>query len=584
MIVRIFLVLALAATAAAQTVCPPTPQFTPCDLVFDIPSAPGDQPLDLKGEFRSPDQQTGLANAFWDGGSRWIIRYAPAESGTYAWRLMSGLANFNGKTGQFTATPAPDQAEKPGWLRAANVHHFAFVDETNSNIKKPHLWTGAVVPGFSSMSLDQWKSLVDTRAGQHFNHIGITLVDDAGASNFKSPEFFRAAEAKLDYANQHGIILDIAFFGSGGLLTRLLPNRDDRQKWFTYALSRLAAFNVTWQGIEGWETYDNGRELLKEVADYLTTLDPYKHPRSSRTDLTSGPLVDDGWLRYRSYQTANDAVGAIEQQVYQYPAVNNFGAGATDADTFRHRLWNATMNGQYPATVIPNEQAANEVKIWSEFMRDTRHWELEPFFDVENGRGLSLEGIEYIIYVEKPGPVTVNLEKHSYDARWFDPATGQSVKIKDIKTEVFTGDPPDKTHDWVLQISREGQKSSMLKSVRFDSREPGIVLQEVEGNPEKVPFDVIEPSGDTISLSKPPQFSIKLKRETKALQHMMFEWTGEVTVDNRSYRVIGMGPEGTFQIPANIAKEYPAALHVRILAMNALGKVYVLDRNYSLTK
>ena len=217
-------------------------------------------------------------------------------------------------------------------------------------------------------------------------------------------------------------------------------------------------------------------------------------------------------------------------------------------------------------------------------MRDTRHWELEPFFDVQNGRGLSLEGVEYIIYVEKPGTVTVNLEKHSYDGRWFDPATGQSVKIKDIKTEVFTGDPPDKTHDWVLQISREGQKASMLKSVRFDSREPGIALQEIEGNPEKVPFDVIEPSGDTMSLSSPPRFSIKLKRETKALQHVMFEWTGEVTVDNRSYRVIGTGADGTFQIPVNIAREYPAALHVKVLAMNALGKVYVLDRNYSLTK
>ena len=156
--------------------------------------------------------------------------------------------------------------------------------------------------------------------------------------------------------------------------------------------------------------------------------------------------------------------------------------------------------------------------------------------------------------------------------------------MKEIKTEVFTGEPPDRTHDWVLQISREGQKASMLKSYRFVSREGGHSLQEVEGNPEKVPFDVVEPSGDTISLSKPPQFSIKLKRETKALQHMMYEWTGEVTVDNRSYRVIGTGANGTFQIPANIAREYPAALHVKIIGMNALGKVYMLDRNYALTK
>jgi hypothetical protein len=576
------LVVMLATAGRAQTVCPPTPQFTPCDLVFDIPSAKGDQPIDLQAEFRSPHQSTGLVKAFWDGGTRWIIRYTPAEPGSYAWRITSGLAAFKGKEGQFTSTPV----DKPGWLRAANVHHFAFVDAANANNLTPHLWMGAVVPGFAAMSPAQWKLLVDTRAAQHFNHIGVTLVEAASAANFQAPEFFRDAEAKLSYANQKGIIVDLAFFGPDGLMDRLLPGRNERQKWFTYALSRLAAYDVTWQGIEAWETYDNGRELLKEIAGYLSDLDPYKHTRSTRAALSSGPIVDDGWLRYRSYQTRDEdeAIGAIDQQVYQYPSVDNFGSDAPDADTFRHRLWNATVSGQYPSTAIPNDAAANQMKIWYEFMRDTRHWELEPFFDVENGRGLQLEGVEYIIYVEKPGPVTVHLEKHGYDGRWFNPANGQSVKLKEIKTEVFTGDPPDRTHDWVLQISREGHKAGMLKSYKFDSREEGIAMQEVEGTPDKVPFDVTEPAADTISLSKPAQYSIKLKRETKALQHMFYEWTGEVTVDNRSYRVIGTGADGTLRIPANIAREYPAALHIRILGMNALGKVYALDRNYTLTK
>ena len=75
-----------------------------------------------------------------------------------------------------------------------------------------------------------------------------------------------------------------------------------------------------------------------------------------------------------------------------------------------------------------------------------------------------------------------------------------------------------------------------------------------------------------------------MKRETKALQHMMYEWTGEVTVDNRSYRVIGTGASGTFRIPANIARDYPAALHVKVMGMKCSGKVYTLDRNYTLTK
>lgn len=574
MIARIFIALGCAGAAWGQTVCPPTPEFTPCELAFDMPAAKTDQPSELRAEFRSPHQATGLAYAFWDGGTRWVIRYAPSEPGTYTWRLN------NGKEGQFTATPAG----RVGWLRAANVHHFAFADATDPNNLKPHLWMGAMVPGFDGMSSSRWNSLVDTRAGQHFNHLGVTLVDESSAGSFKSPEFFRAAEEKIRYANQKGIIVDIAFFGPNGLMNRLLPASADRQNWFTTAIARLAAFDVTWQGIEGFETYDNGRELLKEIGQYLTDMDPYKHPRSTRADVSSGPVVDDGWLRYRSYQTSDDQVGAIEQQVYQYPAISNFGNSGMDAAAFRRRLWNTTADGQYPSTVIPNEQAANEMKIWYELMEGTRHWELEPYFDIENGRGVALEGVEYIVYVEKPGPVTVRLEDHRYDGRWMNPETGQFVKIKEVKGEMFTGTPPDNSHDWVLQISREGTKASMLKSVRFVSREQDIQLQEIEGNPEKVPFEIVEPSGDTISLSKPANFSIKLTQQKKALQHMMYEWTGEVTVSNRSYRIIGIGANGTLQIPATIALDYPAALHVRLLGMNALGKVYVLDRNYTLTK
>ena len=36
--------------------------------------------------------------------------------------------------------------------------------------------------------------------------------------------------------------------------------------------------------------------------------------------------------------------------------------------------------------------------------------------------------------------------------------------------------------------------------------------------------------GTRFHWSKPAEYSIRMKRESKALQHMMFEWTGEVTV------------------------------------------------------
>lgn len=578
MLARIAAVFALCAAVRAQTVCPPVPRYSPCDIVFEVPGADPAKTGELKAEFRSPHHDTALVNAVWDGGSKWFVRYTPSEEGEYTFRVSGSAPQWNGKEGHFTATGNA----KKGWLRAANLHHFAYVEGVTLS---PHLWMGGVVPGFTQMDSVRWKSLIDTRAAQHFNHLGVTLVDESTAAAFKSPEFFRAAEEKIRYANDRGIIVDIAFFGPNGLMVRLLPTGEERRRWLAYAISRLAAFDVTWQGLEGYETYETGASLLKEIADSLAVLDPYKHTRSTRAQVTSAALADSGWLRYRSYQTDNDQISAVEQQSFQYPAVNNFGAGAKNADQFRRRLWNSTASGQYPATEVPDEASANQMKVWYEFMQTTRHWELEPFFDIENGRGLALEGVEYIVYVEKPGPVTVNVEKQGYDIEWLNPVTGERTKVKEKgKNEVVTFTPPDLSHDWVLHISKEGRKASMLRSYKFDSADPPLELQVPEGNPEKIPFEIVEPASDAISLGAPVRFAVKLKRQTKTLQRMMYEWTGEVTVSERGYRVIATGPEGVFEIPANIAAEFPAALHVKVTAMNGRGKVYVLDRNFVLNK
>ena len=566
----------LSAALSAQTVCPPTPQYTPCDLVFDLSGADSAQPFDLHAEFQSPRHVTALVRAFWDGGTKWVIRYTPTEAGEHVFRLTG--KDFTGKQGTFTATARATT----GWLRAANLHHFANVE---GNTLTPHLWMGAIIDKFSAMDSAAWKTLVDTRTGQHFNHLGVTLIDDAASANLRSPEFFRAVEDKLRYANQRGVLVDISFFGPDALMERLLPARQARAQWFEMAISRLAPFDVTWQGLEGWETYPHGRALLKEMGEYLTAADPWKHTRGTRAQATSAPVADDGWLRIRSYEAVDDAAMAIDQQMLQYPATANFGAGTADAATFRHRLWNATASGLYPHTVVPNEEAAMTMKAWYEFMDSTRHWELEPFGDSPQARGVALDGVEYVLYVDTPGAVTVNVEKHTYDVEWINPATGERLRQKEKnKGEVFNGSTPDNTHDWILHISREGHKAGMLKSIKFDSREESLKLQDIEGNPAKVPFEITAPAGDTLLLSKPAEFGVKLLRQSKALERMMYEWTAEVTVSGKSWRLAGTGPTGTLRIPADIADNFPAALHLRLFGMNAFGKVYLADRNYTLTK
>jgi hypothetical protein len=99
---------------------------------------------------------------------------------------------------------------------------------------------------------------------------------------------------------------------------------------------------------------------------------------------------------------------------------------------------------------------------------------------------------------------------------------------------------------------------------------------------EKVPFEIAEPHGDTISLKNPGAFAARLTKETKATKAMRFVWTAEVTADGQRYSVVGTGLKGQLQIPASIAKRFPASLHLRVEGLNGVGKLYMVDRTYQL--
>jgi hypothetical protein len=220
---------------------------------------------------------------------------------------------------------------------------------------------------------------------------------------------------------------------------------------------------------------------------------------------------------------------------------------------------------------------ARAMAAWFEFFEDTRFWEMDPFFEAEGGRGLALGGIEYVVYLEKPGPVSVVVERKKYDVYWFRPSDGEFIQEKkDFKGERFEGTPPDNKSDWVLHLSRDGRKRGMLKSWKFESRP--VFRQDVERSPARIPFTLQSPAGDTIPVGKPIEFSAKLTRETKASRAMLYLWTVEATAATQGYRVIGTTQSGTFTIPKSLANSYPAVVNLRLYGINGNGKVYALDR------
>src|SRR3974377_916137 len=127
------------APALAQPSCPATPASSLCELNFDLneqEAAAHPDPyvsVQLHSEFRSPRHKTFLMPAFWAGGRRMVIRFAPDEPGDWAFSVPSNLERFNGITETFQSTPS----EAKGFVRPANLHHWSVIAGESLHTRNP---------------------------------------------------------------------------------------------------------------------------------------------------------------------------------------------------------------------------------------------------------------------------------------------------------------------------------------------------------------------------------------------------------------------------------------------------------------
>ncbi len=536
--------LALAPAFAQSNPCSGTPTWSPCDWSFDL--QPGENPdtFELRGEFRSPvKRKTYLLHAYRDGDRRFTIRWAPTEEGDWDYRLTSNVSRLEGQSGKISASGS----SSPGFVKTANLHHFATADG------KPHLWMATALDNFLALPREEFEAALAKAAADKFTHVRVTLPANA--------DFTQAAD-RIREINGHGLVADL-------VLASIPADAPSRRKYITDVPSRFAALNITWMGLPAFETVPNGRAIMKDAGAILKEYDPYDHPRTTLATATSGTFGNDPWASVLSYGTVDPNICAVERQLYGDPAINTGIHSASD-------LWTAVMNGQYPAS-----GSGAYMTAWFNLMSAGRYWELEPYFDLDGGRAVALEGVEYIVWIEKPGPVEVMVEDHGYQVEWINPDTGERSKPKTYRGQHFAGEPPDKSHSWLLYIYREGEIQSR-KSYFFDSRETPIQLQQPEVNPEKTPYEVAVPPDGELSGLEMPKFSLRITRANRATRSLLVEWTGEITASGQGYRVIGAGREGTFQIPEALWRNSPASMLVHVFILNAYGKIYEIDKVYGL--
>ena len=552
--------------------------FLPCELTYPYkPSgvSPYREEL-LSVEFRSPRATTYLLHAFPSGGNTLRVRFTPIEAGTWTYRVSSTIHELDGQESTFSVA----DSGLPGFVGVANVRHWR---TTN---KQPHLWLSADTP-FLEFDTSKFTAWLEARKHDGFTHLRGTLL--ASAASVKpltsggepNPAYFEALDDRILTAIDRGFVLDLMIADDSFLKSGAFDEWQTRDSLLRYLIARYSGLNITWQGIEHFEDRPGSRDLLKEIGSTLAKYDAYGHPRSSDARVSSSPLLPDGWMNYLLEASPHPEVGAVEHQFTQQPEIHVI--TATDADTFRHELWNCTTNGEYPAVsyaALQNETNVRVIQIWSKIIADTRHWELEPYFDVSGARAVGLEEVEYLAYAQNPGIVEITFSKHKYNPFWVNPATGEELPLKDYRGETFSRATPDNSHDWILQVPREGHKESMLRSYRFESVDAPV--QEVESDPGKAPFAVVDPKGDELNSQTPVPFAIKITRANRASRFMQYLWWGEVVAGGEGARLLGVGASGNLVIPKELLKIPGSNLNVRVEAINANGKAYEINKVYRL--
>jgi Domain of unknown function (DUF5060)/Protein of unknown function (DUF4038) len=557
--------------------------FAPCELRFEWQQSELPKGLSpyrdelLNVEFRSPRHITYLMHGFWDGGNALRVRFSPTEPGPWTYHVTSEIKRYDNQESTFNVA----ETESPGFVSVANVRHWR---TTN---KQPHLWLAASAPflELETSTLEPW---LEARKRDGFTHIRgplLTLGSSLKPLTANSePDFayFAALDDRILAADTRGFTLDLLIADESFVKSGVLSDWQKRDPLIRYLIARYAGLNVTWQGIEHFEDTADSRALLKELNALLEKGDAFQHPRSTDARITSSPLAADGWMNYLIEASPHPELAAVEHQFTQQPEIHVI--TATEPDTFRHELWNSTTNGEYPSVsyeALRSEANVLAIHTWVMVLRDTRHWELEPYFDVDGARAVGLKEVEYLAYAQTPGIVEVTLPKHKYNPVWVNPANGEEIPLKDYKGEVFSRQTPDAAHDWVLQVPREGHKQSMLRSYYFESQDPPI--QEPELDSSKIPFDIAEPAGDDLNRLIPVPFQAKITRPNRATRRMQYVWWGEVVASGQGGRVLGVGPSGDLNVSEHLTCPPGSNLTLRLLAINANGKAYEVDKVYRLT-
>jgi len=330
---------------------------------YDVPYPAGDEPLLIARVTHRESGATYDAEGFWDGGSRWVLRFAPTRPGTWEYVTRSPDEGLDGQSGSFTCQEAsPEElAANPNLRGHVRVdptgRRFEYADGTPFFLLGDTNWAMNTLrcglgkdedgpffvwlrdrraKGFTAVATQTFDIDQPNEGGCAFlSCSALTARPDLSRLN---PEFFRYLDRRMRALWETGWVVLVQPTWIG----KELGIRLDDAVWISrYLLARYGAYNLIWSLsgeyqyaythlIEPW-TKEDWQVLGRQVARFNVYGHPVSVHPSGRQDLddpptwpkeahqasSGGEFHDEPWLDHNWLQTGHsiDCLWRVPQRV-----------------------------------------------------------------------------------------------------------------------------------------------------------------------------------------------------------------------------------------------------------------------------
>jgi hypothetical protein len=447
---------------------------SPGDYTYSVAYQQGDFQKNFTGTFRASD-----------GHRRGPIRVDAEYPWHFIWEGSREHYFFNGTTAYWL----------PGWseeriinnsierLHRLKVNRMRVLLSGAANIS----WGESVMTGENfTVFLRPWIA----QAPQSYDHPGFDFT------RFNVP-YWQKWERMLRFARDRDVIISVVLDISTHQAQAPAGSEDER-RYIRYAVARLSAFsNITYDLGDDLDSFRD-EKWARETGTLIESWDPYKHLATSHPVHREHQDRASGWFGFTSIQDWSRRQHALmleERQIqmktgriipqtneeYGYEDHYPHWAPAPpgdSAETLRQTAWDIAMAGAYGTT---GESARRGTNIWPDtgggwingrgddtmvmlkgyehmvdFFTSFEWWKTEPHDELVNNGAycLAKPGELYAVYLPKGGDVSIKLEPGSYEAKWFNAFTGETVPLPPVEGPAWTSPQAPGWLDWAMLLQK----------------------------------------------------------------------------------------------------------------------------------